>query len=381
MAGIVGVNTGDSKNVSFLGNVSGQEVEPLYIFLPVGYTTKLAFLISALIVGVVGFAGGSLIMYFVSSRKQAPFLQSNHFMKNLNFYIKSLALSDMLCALVSLPLNCIQIYFDIFQSRWACKIALYLSILFPVITINNLVVISVEKYFSLRRVPRTLRVSTVRKLIFLAWAVGFAITLFPAATFTRIRYDLNETHFTVICKYDRDYLPFRIMFLLFNVITYVLPSIFLLVVNISLIRTVLIKVRTTVSIQMDNPMKEKLRAAKIRGICLLIAVTFAFILPYFGYLGYTTYNMIAKPDIDFKTDFVIRFSSGLVGLSNSAINFVIYVVQMKDFRVFLRKLICGTSSVEQPAENSPFNAGTSGTSTQPMQMRKIEARDDIHVKQ
>ncbi|XP_078372663.1 pyroglutamylated RF-amide peptide receptor-like [Oculina patagonica] len=353
MAGIVGVNSGDSKNVSFLGNVSGQEVEPLYIFLPVGYTTKLAFLISAMILGVVGFAGGSLIMYFVSSRKQALYLRSNRFMKNLNFYIKSLALSDMLCALVTLPLNCIQIYFDIFQSRWACKIVRYLSILFPVITINNLVVIGVEKYFSLRRVPRTLRASTVRKLIFLAWAIGFAISLFPAATFATIRYDLNETHFTVVCKYDREYLPFQVMFQSFIVVAYVLPSIFLIVVNITLIRRVWIKVRMTVSIQVNNPIRARLRAAKIRGTLLLVTVTFAFVIPYFAYLGYVTYNTIAKPDIDFKTDFVIRYASAVLAFSNCAINFVIYVVQMKDFRVFLRNLICGSSSVEQPAENNP----------------------------
>ena len=374
MASVVNVASGDSKNVSFLG-----EVLPFYIFTPAGYTTKLALLLSMVIIGVVGLVGGSLILYFVCSRKQALYLKSSRFMKNFNFYIKSLALSDMLCAMVSLPLTCIQIHFDVFQGRWACKIVRYFNIVFPVITINNLVVIGMEKYFSLRRVPRTLRASTVRKLIFLSWVVGFAITLLPATTFEPIRYDLNETHFTVICKYDREYLPFRLMFLSFTVIVYVLPCIFLVVVNVSLIRTVWIKVRVTISMQVDNPMKVKLRAAKVRGTLLLVAVTFAFVIPYFAYLGYVTYNMIAKPDIDFKTDFVIRYSSGVLAFSNGAINFVIYVVQMKDFRVFVRNLICGTCSVEHNAENDFSKVGTLGTSMPPMEMCKIEPREEICV--
>ncbi|XP_078372662.1 uncharacterized protein LOC144656306 [Oculina patagonica] len=377
MAGIPDVDLGDSKNVSSLGNVSGHEASPLYIFIPAGFTTKLALSISMVTAGVIGFVGGSLILHFVSSRQQTPYLQSSRFVKNFNFYIKSLALSDMLCALVSLPLTCIQIHFDIFQSRWACKIVRFFSIVFPIITIFNLVVIGMEKYFSLRRVPRTLRASMVRKLIFLAWAVGFAITLFPAVTFNGIRHDLNETHFTVVCKYDKEYLPFRIMFLSFIVVIYVLPSIFLIVVNITLIRRVWIKVRMTVSIQVNNPIRARLRAAKIRGTLLLATVTFAFIIPYFAYFGYITYNLIAKPKVDFQRDFVIRYASGVVALSNCAINFGIYVVQMKDFRVFLRKLMCGTSSVEQSAENNPFHVGTLGNSMGPM--RRIEPRDEICV--
>lgn len=381
MAGIPEVDSsGSSRTLTPMGNMSGHEASPLYIFTPAGYTTKFALLVSMGTVGLLGFVGGCLILCFVSSRKQALYLQSSRFMKNFNFYIQSLALSDMFCTMVSLPLHCIQIHFDLFQNHWGCKIVRYLNIVFPVITINNLVVIGTEKYLSLRRVPRTLKVSTVRKLIFLAWLAGFAITLVPAATFTGIRYDLNATHFTVICKYDREYLPFRLMFLSFTVVVYVLPSIFLIVVNISLIRTVWVKVKMTISIQVKNPIKAKLRAAKIRGTFLLIAVTFAFVIPYFAYLGYVTYNMIAKPVIDFQTDYIIRHASGVLAFSNSAINFVIYVVQVKDFRVFLRKIVCGSSCVEHAVESYPMQGRTLVTTQQAMEMAQIEPRDEICVK-
>lgn len=381
MAGIPEVDSSESsRSLTHVSNTSGHEAPLLYIFTPADYKTKLALLVSMGTVGLLGFVGSFLILRFVSSRKQALYLQSSRFMKNLNFYIQSLALSDMFSAIISLPLHCIQIYFDLFQNHWGCRIVRYVNIVFPVITINNLVVIGMEKYLSLRRVPRTLKVPTVRKLIFLAWLAGFAITLVPAATFRGIRYDLNATHFTVICKYDREYLPFRLMFLSFTVVVYVLPSIFLIVANISLIRTVWVKVKMTISIQVKNPIKEKLRAAKLRGTFLLIAITFAFVIPYFAYLGYVTYNMIAKPDIDFQTDYIIRHASGVIAFSNSAINFAIYVVQMKDFRVFMRKIVCGSSSIEHSAEGYPIQGTTLVTAQPAMEMGKIEPRDEIAVK-
>lgn len=369
-------SSGNSKpSLTPLSNMSGHEPSPLYIFTPAGYTTKLALLASMGTVGLIGFVGSCLILRFVSSRRQALYLQSSRFMKNFNFYIQSLALSDMFSAIVSLPLTCIQISFDLFQNHWGCKIVRYINIVFPIITIYNLVVIGMEKYLSLRRVPRTLKVSTVRKLIFLAWLAGFAVTLLPAATFRGIRYDLNATHFTVICKYDRDYLPFRLMFLSFVVVVYVLPSIFLIVVNISLIRTVWVKVKMTIYIQIKNPIKAKLRAAKIRGTFLLIAITFAFVIPYFAYLGYVTYNMIAKPEIDFQTDYIIRFASGVLAFSNSAINFAIYVVQMKDFRIFLKKIVCGSSTATHSVESYSTQGKTLETVPRALEMDKIEPRE------
>lgn len=135
----------------------------------------------------------------------------------------------------------------------------------------------------------------------------------------------------MICKYDTEYLPARIAFVSLTALVYYLPGIFLIVVNTLLVRKVhlRLKVNMMVFIQVDNSKQAKLRAAKIRGTVLLITMTFAFIIPYFGYMGYAAYNMIAKPDIDFQTDYVIRFSSGVIAFSNSAVNFVIYVVQMR----------------------------------------------------
>ena len=357
-----------SKNLTYSSN----NLYSVYIFTPAGCKTKLALLLTSLTVGLMGLVGNSLILYYVSWKKRVTIIERSVFMKNFNLYIKSLALSDVLCTAVSLPLTCIQFYFDVFQNQWPCIIARYFNIVFPIITIHNLIVISIEKYLSLRRVPRPLNSSTVRKLIFLAWFLGCVTTLFPAATFKGIRYDLNETHFTVICKYDNEHLPFRLMFLSFTLVEYVLPSMFLAAVNISLITTVWVLVKFRVSSQANNPIRRTLRVAKIRGTFLLIAVTFSFIIPYFFYLGYVTYNMIFKPVVDFQTDYVIRYGSGVIAFSNSAINFAIYVVHMKGFRVFLRRLFCGANTVDCQEASSKWMQKAS--SQQSVEMTILQER-------
>ena len=77
-------------------------------------------------------------------------------------------------------------------------------------------------------------------------------------------------------------------------------------------------------------------------------MTLAFIIPYSVLLYYAAYVMLTKPSLDFKTDFITRYLSAGLLYSNDAINFLIYVVQMKDFRAFLKKLFRGNGNTMNP---------------------------------
>ena len=341
------------SNQSALLNARGMASQ-VYVFTPAGFTTKLALVIVFASVGAIGFVGNILIYYFISFKKPATsYMQSTPFVRNFNFYIKSLALSDILSNIVSLPLVCIQIMFDVFQYGWTCKIVRFLGILFPSITMNNLMVISVERYLSTRAVPCTFSVSTVRKLVFTAWLVGFIVVFAPAATFNGIRYDLNEASFTVICKYDNGYFTFIMIAVCYALVQHLIPGVILSYINISVAKTLWSRQKRRIDIQRNNAIKANLVAAKLRGTYLLVAMTFAFIIPYSASLYYAVYVMLAKPSLDFKTDFITRYLSAGLLHSNGAINFIIYAVQMKDFRSFLKKLFCG--KVNPNPQGTGFN--------------------------
>ena len=321
----------------------------VYVFTPAGFTTKLALVIVFVSVGAVGFVGNILIYYFTSLKKTCvPYMQSTPFVRNFKFYIKSLALSDILTSIISLPLTCSQIMVDVFQHDWTCRIVRFINILLCSVTMNNLMVISLERYLSTRAVPRTFSVSTVRKLIFTAWVLGVIVSLGPTATFTGIRYDLDDTHYTVICKYDDSYLSFRIITVCYVLVQHLIPGVILSYLNISVAKTLWSREKRRIDIQRNNAIRANLIAAKLRGTYLLIAMTFAFIIPYSASLYYAAYVVLAKPSLDFKTDFITRCLSAGLLYSNGAINFIIYMVQMKDFRAFLKKLFCGNGNTINP---------------------------------
>ena len=311
-----------------------------YLFTPAGVTAKriLCFILSA--VGAVGFLGNCLFFFFLKHKTAKNPMKTSRFVKNLNLYLRSLCLSDLLSCAISLPLLCVQILFDLFQSGWTCKMVRYLNFLFPVITMNNLVVISFEKYLSTRKVPRTFSPATVRKMVICAWVLGISVMLFPAATYDGNRIDLNRTHFTIICKNNERFYPFKIT-LIFFPLQYVLPCIFVTYVNISLLKTFWVRGTRKLRNGVSSTFKGRLKATRIKGTILLVALTFAFIVPCFFFVVNVAYTQIAKPQRTFATDYIFRYGGGgIPAFASSVINFIIYFAQMKDFRAYLKTIFC-----------------------------------------
>ena len=312
----------------------------VYVVTPVGFDTKLIIFVLFLIVGVSGLVGNILILYFLSKKKSVPFLQSSSFLRNFDLYMKSLALSDILSCSISVPLASVEIMYDVFQSGWPCRTVRYISVTFTFITINNLIAISVERFLSTRAVPKTYSVTSVRKIVYAAWIAGLIVALAPAATINGVRYDINATHYTVVCKPDTRYLPYRATVVSVVLIQYFLPSIALIGINIILARRVWKRRKRRVDVLQDNAIRARMRSHQIKTTNLLIIVTLAFVIPYCLLLYYSAYVAIVKPPLDVQVDFVLRYSSAVLIFSNSAVNFVIYLIQMKDFRVFLKQVFC-----------------------------------------
>lgn len=360
-------NFSGHKNLSStLNNHTTTPPLPIYLFIPIGFTAKLVLCLIIGIISAVGIVGNCFMLLFLWRRQKSHLLQTSRFVKNLNLYLRNLALSDLLSCTVSVPLACIQISFDVFQSGWPCKIVRYFHFLFAVIPINILVVISLEKYLSTRNFPRTFTESTMVKLVSGAWILGLLVMLIPAATYDGQRIELDKTHFTVICNFQQNFYPFKLMLFLFP-IQFVLPFLFITFVNISLIRTVWVRSRRKVADNTaNNPLKAKLLAIKIRGITLLIFVTFTFMVTYFIFIGYLGYKRMARPNMDFQTDYILRYGSGTSAYLNSSINVAIYFVQMREFRAFLKNLLWRRSNQDP---NHALTINVKNTSQQSKDIR------------
>ena len=309
-----------------------------YVFTPAGNITKRVLCVVSIFLGIMGFLGNCCIFYFLGKKPKRGVIQTNRFVTNLNLYIRSLSLSDLLNSAVSAPLLCIQISFDVFQRGWACKAVRYTNFVFSAATINTLVVISIEKYLATRTVFRTVSTRSMRRMIIFAWLLGALFMLLPAATYDETTVVLNDTHFTILCKNNEQFFPFRVTWLVLP-IQYILPGIFVTYVNLCLMKTVWDSGRRQVATVTKKDFQAELRLKKIRGTTLLVALTFSFIIPFFFFLGNIAYTQIAKPQRDFATDYAWRYGTGCVGYLSAIMNFAIYFVQVRNFRLFFIDLI------------------------------------------
>ena len=313
----------------------------IYVFTPAGDSEKLILCLILSTLGITGFLGNCSIFYFLSKiKKKNGIIQSNPFVRSLNLYIRSLSLSDLLTCAVGAPLLCINISFDVFQSSWPCKTARYLQFIFPVATINTLVVTSLEKFLSTRKVlQRPMSTRKVRNIILCAWLMGLLLMLPASAAYDGIRVDLNNSHFTVICKNNEHFYPFRLTLIILP-IQYVLPSVFVFFVNVHLSITLWNSIgRRSVAIGVTNSLQAHLRAKKIKGTTLLVALTFGSLIPFSFFVGNIAYTQIAKPQRNFSTSYMFRYGSAILVFLSPMINFTIFFSQMNDFRQFLKKIL------------------------------------------
>ena len=118
-----------------------------FMYVPLGSLKRLILFVLFVSVGVIGLVGNILVLCFLKSKaKTAPFAKAWSFENNCDVYIKSLAISDVLCTVISLPPVCIQLYFDVFNQGWSCNIVRYLNIVFTSITMNNLLFFNIERF-------------------------------------------------------------------------------------------------------------------------------------------------------------------------------------------------------------------------------------------
>ena len=230
-------NLSSNKLSTETTNSTADMPDKVYTNLPRGFDINIGLFALFAILGLVGLLGNSLIHYFVSKKKSFPLLQSTRFARNFNIYIRSLTLSYILSSLV-LPLLLSVQLFDIFHNDWPCRIVRYIGMLFPTITLNNLIVISMEKFSSTRDVPKSFSVATLRKLVYGAWITGCLSLSAPAATMSGVRFDINATHYTVVCRIDNSYITYRVIEQGFGLMQFFIPSIILLCINLIITRRV-----------------------------------------------------------------------------------------------------------------------------------------------
>ena len=160
-----------------------------------GLDVKLTLSALIVVAVVVGFTGNLCFVWFTNNEEKKPERARS---SNLNFFIRSLALSDVLGSLIGAPFTLAQINSNALMTEKLWKVSRYFQTVFIYINIYNLVVIGVERYIcTCRPTSRPLSLKTVRKSMRGAWLFGFLAPLVFAYPYELTRVDVNSQHYTV----------------------------------------------------------------------------------------------------------------------------------------------------------------------------------------
>lgn len=307
-----------------------------FVFLPVDIFIKVTLYFFVAFFAVYGVVANGLILHF--SRKHAIDIQrkpvcNRPFSRRAvtSMFVQSLAASDLLCSIISLPLAIATNFLPIIDTDLKCKAVRFCNIFFPVVTINNLFVIGIERYLAVFHPFRVPTLRRIKSLVVGAWVFGLTAVI-PAVTYRLHRYQLDSTTFTTICSYDKTNQIYRIMFLSFNTFSYVVPAIILTATNMRILLYLNSRKRNVHS-------QLRLKSWRFYGTFAFVALIFAFIVPYLLFVVFSLLSTAINLPLSFQNQYILKRTGAIMAYSNTAVSPTVLLLSMKDLRTMLQKLL------------------------------------------
>jgi len=255
------------------------------------------------------------------------------------YFIESLALSDVLSSLISLPVFVSDrlVLTSFVSSDLSCKISKYVMYFFPVVTCMNYLFISLERFFVIYLPGLVPYNKTAKKLVIAAWFIGALITLLPMPAMVPVKFHLPNNQYTMLCKYDSSVKYASAFFLTFTVCFYFIPFIVMFISCVMVARKVRKQRKAIPSISdetsNEQEIRTKLKNAKIN--YMFISLICAFIFPYFLYVCYNGAANLFKIKTSLTIDYVARSVSGILAFANGAVGSTIL---FRNFQYLRKKL-------------------------------------------
>jgi len=213
-------------------------VTSTFVFAPVllQQYIKIILVCVMCVLGLYGLIANAFILYH-SHRQVSRKRRINNMMNrwSMDYFIQSLALSNVLCFLIVLPMCTSEMFIKMNPSNAACKIHRYVNTLFPSITICNYVVIGIDRYLSVFCPYFVLSSKMCRMLVAAAWIMGGLLSAQVLPSYKLVYYDIDGTTYTLVCKYDFSLRLQLALFLSYTVVIYVIPCFLLAFINIRIL--------------------------------------------------------------------------------------------------------------------------------------------------
>jgi len=311
-----------------------------YVYLPVDLQVRIHLYVFVGFCGLYAILANGMILYLTTklkkSRKRGNSRSFDRFFVRMIF-IQSLAVSDLLCACISTPLTTTLNFLDIVNNDLVCKAVRFCNIFFPVVTINNLFLIGIERYLAVFHPYRVPTLRTVKYLVISAWVLGAMITFLPTVTYRVLKVDVEPGIYTTICIYDKTVAAYKIIMFVFSGIMYVVPALILTVTNT---RILVYLRKRRIERQNDQLHNNQQRHSwRFKGTITFVVLIFTFVIPYFLFVVFTAINIMLKLQMTFTTEYILQRMTMVFANSNSVVSPTVLLLTLPDLRRLLKSFL------------------------------------------
>ena len=255
-----------------------------YVLIQPSMVINIILIIIVALLMIIGVSSNSVVLYVKwTQRKDKIKRKKKGYRGIFDRFIVSLAMSDLLACTISYPLLLVEFssnFLELFSGCIGSRLV-FASLAF--ITINNLIVLGLDRWFAVFRPTETFRNSLIRKLLVVSWLLGLmeSPTLI-FSVFERKKHFIGELDYTWICQYDSEGFLKKAIFIFFSGFVYTLPSIALVYVCCR----IYFKFRKTkkalaLSSGLETMRKRAENRKNLRASKLFLSVILSFVMTYF----------------------------------------------------------------------------------------------------
>lgn len=338
------MNTTTNISVSENGtNVTGNGifVYPKIYFFPQLKSPFMGITVFIIVtIGLAGIVGNSLIFFLEYKRQQMKKGQVRRPLERSMsmYFIKSLALSDLLSCIIHTPLGVIWLYDDSIKSDIDCRMHRIALMSLSCITILNVCFISVERFLAVFYPFKAPTVTVSKIYVVLAWVFGFLVGLLYVVPYKRQRLEVGPYLYTVICISSLpDEIISGVLVGVHTIIMFFIPNIIICVTSICISRFLRKRKMQIASGELKS--SQRVNSWRIKDTAMFVKIIFAFYIPYTTFFVANILKETGVIKVNFLIESIIQLSTFVLAFSNCAINPVIYITSSPDFKKVISKLL------------------------------------------
>lgn len=298
----------------------------VYTFVPVSTSIKVSFtfLTATMCIFGVGANAFALACKLDDLRARKTRLQVAFRRQVLCFLMISLSTSDIITALLGGGTLTVNFLADVFQTEWPCKISRFVLVFTANISVNNLLLISVEKYLGIfywKKLPSEL---AVRWGILFIWLEALLASFASFLLYGSVRINLDDRSYTLICDVITN-LPYsQASFIGTLFFAYFIPAAFVCYAAVAIAHNIRLSNK---NVNTSHVRKQQLRNAQ-----LFVDIIVGFVLPYALIIFYRSYRVLSQRKFSFVAEYIYRYISMILVVSNCVINPIIYYTRCRRYR-------------------------------------------------